>query len=173
MKYAFTAATLAASLGLAAAVTIKAAQSASFVKTSGQQFTLDGQKFTVVGSNAYWIPQLSNNRDITTAFNDIKNAGSTTLRTWGFNEVTSRSGTYYQIWKGRTSTLNTGADGLGRFDTVVAQAKAFDIRLIVALTNNWKGVLLIIVLVLQRLMTSHRIWGHGRLRPATPWNRQA
>ncbi|KAG8701793.1 hypothetical protein FRC09_005125, partial [Ceratobasidium sp. 395] len=34
-------------------------------------------------------------------------------------------------------TLNTGADGLGRFDTVVKAAKAANIRLIVALTNNW------------------------------------
>ncbi|KAJ1304405.1 hypothetical protein OPQ81_005554 [Rhizoctonia solani] len=83
------------------------------------------------------MAQLSNTADITTAFNDLKNAGFTTLRTWGFNEVTSPSGTYYQIWNGKTPTLNTGADGLGKFDTVVAQAKAAGIRLIIPLTNNW------------------------------------
>ncbi|CAE6481032.1 unnamed protein product [Rhizoctonia solani] len=124
MKYAFTAATFTAILGLAAAIAIEPRQSKSFVKTSGQHFTLDGKKFTVVGSNAYWIPQLSNNADITTAFNDLKNTGFTTLRTWGFHDVTSPQGTYYQIWDGNKATLNTGADGLGRFDTVVAQAKA-------------------------------------------------
>ncbi|KAJ1304402.1 hypothetical protein OPQ81_005551 [Rhizoctonia solani] len=138
MKYAFAAAVLAATLGLGNAVAVESRQSKSFVKTSGQRFTLDGQKFTVVGSNAYWIPQLSNNADITKAFDDLKNAGFTTLRTWGFNDVTSPSGTYYQIWNGKTATLNTGADGLGRFDTVVAQAKAAGIRLIIPLTNNWQ-----------------------------------
>lgn len=98
---------------------------------------LDGQKFTVVGSNAYWMAQLSTTADMTTAFNDLKNAGFTTLRTWGFNEVTSPSGTYYNLWNGNTATLNTGADGLAKFDTVIAQAKAAGIHLIVALTNNW------------------------------------
>ncbi|CAE6434035.1 unnamed protein product [Rhizoctonia solani] len=111
--------------------------STGYVKVSGQKFTLNGATFTVVGSNAYWIPQLSSTSDMTTAFNDLKNAGFTTLRTWGFNEVTSPSGTYYQLWNGATSTINTGADGLARFDQVVAAAKAAGIRLIVALTNNW------------------------------------
>ncbi|KAF8706097.1 glycosyl hydrolase 5 (cellulase A) family, partial [Rhizoctonia solani] len=111
--------------------------STGYVKVSGQKFTLNGATFTVVGSNAYWIPQLSNPADITTAFSDLKKAGFTTLRTWGFNEVTSPSGTYYQLWNGATSTINTGADGLARFDQVVAGAKAAGIRLIVALTNNW------------------------------------
>ncbi|KAH7339441.1 CEL4a mannanase [Rhizoctonia solani] len=146
MKYAFTATTLTVTIGLAVAIAVEPRQTSSFVKTSGQRFTLDGQKFTVAGSNAYWIPQLSNNADITKAFNDLKNAqvssspfvGLTTLRTWGFNDVTSPSGTYYQIWNGKTATLNTGANGLGKFDTVVAQAKAAGIRLIVPLTNNWQ-----------------------------------
>ncbi|KDN45188.1 hypothetical protein RSAG8_05103, partial [Rhizoctonia solani AG-8 WAC10335] len=114
--------------------------STGYVKVSGQKFTLNGATFTAVGSNAYWIPQLSSTADMTTAFNDLKKAGFTTLRTWGFNEVTSPSGTYYQLWNGATSTINTGADGLARFDQVVAAAKAAGIHLIVALTNNWSDV---------------------------------
>ncbi|KAG8746347.1 hypothetical protein FRC10_005336 [Ceratobasidium sp. 414] len=98
--------------------------STGFVKTSGQKFTLNGSTYTVVGSNAYWMAQLSTTADITTAYNDLKNSGLTTLRTWGFNDVTSASGTYYQLWSGSTGTLNTGADGLGRFDVVVSSAKA-------------------------------------------------
>ncbi|KAG8695701.1 hypothetical protein FRC08_007599 [Ceratobasidium sp. 394] len=111
--------------------------STGFVKTSGQKFVLNGATYTVVGSNAYWIPQLANSADITKAFSDLKNAGFTTLRTWGFNEVTSPSGTYYNLWSGTTPTLNTGSTGLGKFDEVVAAAKVAGIRLIVALTNNW------------------------------------
>lgn len=49
MKYAFTAATLAVTLGLSMAMALEPRQSTSFVKTSGQEFTLDGNKFTVVG----------------------------------------------------------------------------------------------------------------------------
>ncbi|KAG7095493.1 hypothetical protein E1B28_006232 [Marasmius oreades] len=72
------------------------------------------------------------------AFQDIANAGGTTVRTWGFNEVTSPNGVpYYQRWSGSTPTINTGTDGLQNFDKVVAAAKANGIRLIVALTNNW------------------------------------
>ncbi|CAE6482902.1 unnamed protein product [Rhizoctonia solani] len=108
-----------------------------YVKTSGTKFTLNGSTFTVVGSNSYWMAQLSSTSDITQSFNDMASAGITTVRTWGFNDVTSASGTYYQLWSGSTATVNTGADGLAKFDTVVAAAKAAGIRLIVALTNNW------------------------------------
>ncbi|KAF8608733.1 mannanase [Ceratobasidium sp. AG-I] len=111
--------------------------STGFVKTSGQKFVLNGSTFTVVGTNAYWMAQLSSTADITTAFNELKNAGVTTLRTWGFNDVTSASGTYYNLWSGSTATLNTGSNGLGKFDQVVAAAKAAGIRLIIPLTNNW------------------------------------
>ncbi|KAF8706096.1 glycosyl hydrolase 5 (cellulase A) family, partial [Rhizoctonia solani] len=116
---------------------VAAPVSTGFVKTSGTKFTLNGSTFTVVGSNAYWMAQLSTSTDITQAFTDLKNAGFTTLRTWGFNDVTSPSDTYYQLWSGSTATVNTGADGLAKFDTVVATAKAAGIRLIIALTNNW------------------------------------
>jgi mannan endo-1,4-beta-mannosidase len=71
------------------------------------------------------------------AFADIAAYGATTVRTWGFNEVTSPNGNYYQSWSGSTPTVNTGATGLGNFDNVVAAAKANGIRLIVSLTNNW------------------------------------
>jgi mannan endo-1,4-beta-mannosidase len=71
------------------------------------------------------------------AFSDIAAAGGTTVRTWGFNEVTSPNGDYYQSWSGSTPTVNYGATGLANFDNVVAAAKANGIHLIVALTNNW------------------------------------
>ncbi|KAJ7021392.1 glycoside hydrolase, partial [Mycena alexandri] len=109
-----------------------------FVKTSGTRFTLNGAKYTLVGSNAYWLPLTGySTADINTAFNDIVTSGATTVRTWGFNEVTSPSGTYFHLWSGKTATVNTGANGLGALDTVIASAKAHGIRLIISLTNNW------------------------------------
>ncbi|EJD41187.1 CEL4b mannanase [Auricularia subglabra TFB-10046 SS5] len=112
------------------------ATATGFVKTSGQKFTLNGAGFVPVGTNAYWLAQVSNT-NIDKAFSDIAAAGFTTVRTWGFNEVTSPSGTYYQIWNNGVPSLNTGSTGLAKFDYVVSSAKAHGIRLIVALTNNW------------------------------------
>ncbi|KAF8079251.1 CEL4a mannanase [Lyophyllum atratum] len=112
--------------------------STGFVKTSGTRFTLNGQRYTIVGGNAYWVGLAGlSTADMNTAFSDIAKAGGTTVRTWGFNEVTSQSGNWYQSWSGSTPTINTGATGLQNFDNVVAAAKANGIRLIVALTNNW------------------------------------
>lgn len=108
------------------------------MKTSGQKFTLNGSTYTVAGTNGYWIAQWGN-ADVDQAFADIAAAGLTTVRTWGFNDVTADPGfgAYYQLWNGTTGTVNTGANGLGKFDYVVSSAKAHGIRLIVTLTNNW------------------------------------
>ncbi|KAG8945048.1 hypothetical protein FRC03_001825 [Tulasnella sp. 419] len=108
-----------------------------FVKASGQKFTLDGKAFSLTGHNAYWLAHLSSSTDIDAAFKDIAKTGATTVRTWGFNEVTSPSGVYYQSWSGYSATVNTGSNGLAKFDTVISLAKANNLKLIVALTNNW------------------------------------
>ncbi|KII92481.1 glycoside hydrolase family 5 protein [Plicaturopsis crispa FD-325 SS-3] len=120
------------------ATSTSAPASTGFVKTSGQKFTLDGETFTVVGANSYWVGLMGLSSDnMNAAFADIAATGATTVRTWGFNEVTSPNGIYYQSWSGSTPTVNTGATGLENFDLVVAAAKANGLRLIVALTNNW------------------------------------
>ncbi|KAI0066115.1 CEL4a mannanase [Artomyces pyxidatus] len=109
-----------------------------FVTTSGQKFMLNGAEYTVVGANSYWVGLMSySTANMNQAFSDIAKAGATTIRTWGFNEVTTPNGDYYQSWSGSTPTINTGATGLQNFDNVIAAAKAHGIRLIVALTNNW------------------------------------
>ena len=74
----------------------------------------------------------------------------------GFNEVTTPSRDYYQLWNGSIPTINYGPTGLENFgqiysalsclgrvphvtfqDNVVTAARANGIRLIVTLTNNW------------------------------------
>ncbi|KZO90088.1 glycoside hydrolase family 5 protein [Calocera viscosa TUFC12733] len=122
----------------AATLTVGAAPTANFVYTSGQKFYLNGLKYTFAGTNAYWLAQMSNS-DIDKAFSDIAASGVTTVRTWGFNDVTSipSTGTYYQLWTNGTATINYGSNGLAKFDYVVQSAAAHGLHLIVTLTNNW------------------------------------
>jgi len=85
-------------------------------------------------TNAYWLAQM-NTTQIDKAFADLQAAGYTTVRTWfvafcaytltgiliiinrGFNEVTANPGygAWYQLWQNGVGTINTGADGLGKF----------------------------------------------------------
>lgn len=103
---------------------------------------LDGEEFTVVGENAYWIGLFDYGvADVDKAYQDIVNAGSTVVRTLGFNDVTpadiAEYPVYYQSWSNGTGTINLGPNGLQNFDQVVARAKAHGLRLLVTLTNNW------------------------------------
>ena len=52
---------------------------------------------------------------MTESLKDIANTGSTVVRTWGFNEETTPSGIYYQLWTNGVPTVNTGATGLENF----------------------------------------------------------
>ncbi|KAH7920409.1 glycoside hydrolase family 5 protein [Leucogyrophana mollusca] len=130
------------SLALAAMALANPARraAAGFVQTDGQAFTLDGEPYTVFGSNSYWVGLMGLTTDeMDVTFQNIAATGGTTVRTWGFNDVntTVDAGDYYQLWTGSTATINYGATGLENFDNVIAAAKANNIRLIVTLTNNW------------------------------------
>ncbi|KAG9028045.1 hypothetical protein FRB95_006967 [Tulasnella sp. JGI-2019a] len=132
-----------------------------YVKTSGTSFTLNGSPFTLVGENAYWIPQYTAQADIDQAFADIAGMGATTVRTWGFNEVLGDPGygTWYQSWTNGVPTFNSGSNGLAQFSIVVASAKAHGLKLIVALTNNWSDYGGMDVYVSQLLnSTSHDLF---------------
>ncbi|KAJ6526490.1 CEL4a mannanase [Mycena vulgaris] len=109
-----------------------------FVKATGTRFTLNGAPYTLFGSNSYWLALGGySSTDINKALADIVASGATTVRTWGFNEVTSANGIYFHLWSGSSATVNTGSNGLGALDAVIAAAKAHGLRLIISLTNNW------------------------------------
>ncbi|KIJ67923.1 glycoside hydrolase family 5 protein [Hydnomerulius pinastri MD-312] len=129
---------LSASLVSLALAASSLAVPAGFVTRTGQAFTLDGEPYTFFGSNSYWVGLTGlSYDDMNTAFANIAETGATTVRTWGFNDVTAPSGEYYQLWNGSTPTINYGATGLENFDLVVSAAKANNLRLIVTMTNNW------------------------------------
>ncbi|KAL4243514.1 glycosyl hydrolase 5 (cellulase A) family protein [Abortiporus biennis] len=108
------------------------------IQASGTKFVGGGQPWTAVGANAYWIGLTGlNSTEIDAAFSDMRKAGATVVRTWGFNEVISPNGIYYQSWSNGVPTINTGPTGLENFDLVVNSAWQHNLRLIVSLTNNW------------------------------------
>ncbi|EJU03948.1 hypothetical protein DACRYDRAFT_127564 [Dacryopinax primogenitus] len=129
---------LSALLSMCAALVVNASPIPNFVYTVGQKFFLNGHEYTFAGTNAYWLAQMSNS-DIDQAFSDIAASGVTTVRTWGFNDVTSvpSYGTYYQLWTNGTAAINYGSNGLAKFDYVVQSAAAHGLHLVVTLTNNW------------------------------------
>ncbi|KAJ7070944.1 glycoside hydrolase [Mycena amicta] len=118
-----------------------------FVTTRGTQFELDGSPFAFVGANSYWLPLLTSDADVRATFSQMREAGVKVLRTWGFNAInaTELPGalqsnlTYYQVWNNGDWTLNDGPQGLQRLDFVLDVAAEYDIRVIVAFTNNWVG----------------------------------
>ena len=65
----------------------------------------------------------------------------TVCRTMGFADL-NQTGTapyniVYQLWEDGKATVNTGENGLGYFDQVVAAAKAAGVKLVVPFVNNW------------------------------------
>ncbi|KAL2789414.1 mannan endo-1,4-beta-mannosidase F [Aspergillus keveii] len=115
----------------------------TFATTDGLHFSIDGDTIDyIVGTNAYWLPFLTDNADVDSVFDHLQQTGLKVLRTWGFNDVTSvpSSGTvYFQLHDAgsRSTTINTGADGLQRLDYVVDAAERYGIKLIIPFVNNW------------------------------------
>jgi len=118
-----------------------------FVTTRGTQFELDGKPFAFVGANSYWLPLLTSQSDVEATFQSMKQAGVKVLRTWGFNAINGselagalESGlTYYQVWNSSNWILNDGPQGLQRLDSVIKTAEKYDIKVLLAFTNNWVG----------------------------------
>lgn len=58
---------------------------------------------------------------------------------WSLSDVTTipENGTWFQLIANGTTTLNTGANGLQRLDTVIQLAEKHNIFVLLSLTNNW------------------------------------
>ncbi|KZP23068.1 glycoside hydrolase family 5 protein [Athelia psychrophila] len=110
-----------------------------FVTIHGEDFRVNGSVFKFIGTNAYWLPTLTEDKDIENTFTSMAAAGIKVVRTWAFNDVTQipTSGIWFQLIANGTTRINNGANGLARLDKIVESAQAHGIYLIFSLTNNW------------------------------------
>lgn len=102
----------------------------SFVETDGHQFQLDGQPFTMVGSNNFWMSYLYWDKSLVdSVMQTATELGFNTLRTWGFG-----SGSQY-LYQPAPGEYNEEA--FKRMDYIIKRASDYGLKLIVALTNYW------------------------------------
>ncbi|KAJ4248382.1 hypothetical protein NW762_012715 [Fusarium torreyae] len=137
-------------LGVALAGAPALAAPAGFVTTDGTKFSLDGKEFFFAGSNAYYLPfnvwGTDHYQDVKVGLEAAKDAGLKVIRTWAFhdNNRTFQSGGLPKYNTGGEETVMQWFDSdgkveidLGVLDVVVEAAEATDMKLILALTNNW------------------------------------
>lgn len=138
MKYSLALLSAIAPLAMAAS---RANQSSSNPSVDGLNFVIDGETGYFAGTNAYWLPFLTNDADVDLAMGHLAESGIKILRVWGFNDVntvpTDNATVYFQLHEGGTSTINTGSNGLQRLDYVVSSAEKEGIKLIIPFVNNW------------------------------------
>ncbi|KAK3903271.1 glycoside hydrolase superfamily [Staphylotrichum tortipilum] len=131
---------IALGLGLFSAAGAVPCSGSGSVKTVGTRFSIDGKTGYFPGTNAYWISFLQNAADVELTMGHIASSGLKVLRVWGFNDVTTKPGAgqpWFQYLSSSGSEINTGADGLGRLDTVVKSAEKNGIKLIIPFVNYW------------------------------------
>jgi mannan endo-1,4-beta-mannosidase len=120
----------------------------TFVRASGAQFTLDGQRFRVAGANNYYLG-FETDAMVLPVFEMAKQFGLNTLRAWAFLDcgaavpgstpANAHDGIYFQYQNSTTGkpAFNDGPDGLERLDRTIFLAEQNGIRLILPLVNYW------------------------------------
>lgn len=107
-----------------------------FIKTSGINFTLNNKPFYPVGVNCYYLQNLAalgDTQKVVDIFREAKQNGINAIRTWGFlDSPDSTNPAVMQIAPGKISER-----GLQALDFVIAKARAYNIKLIIPLVNNW------------------------------------
>ncbi|KAA1471179.1 glycoside hydrolase [Dentipellis sp. KUC8613] len=114
-------------------------QSSPFASVANGQFSVNGSEFRFVGTNAYWLPFLNSDEDISNTLANMSAAGITVVRTWAFNDVTSipENGTWLQLIANGTTQVNEGPNGIQRLDKLIELAEQHNIYVLFSLTNNW------------------------------------
>ncbi|KAG8217511.1 glycoside hydrolase family 5 protein [Butyriboletus roseoflavus] len=100
--------------------------------------------FRYIGTNVYWLPSLNTNEDIWYTLGNISALGIKVVRLWAFNgeffihvDTVPVNGTWFQLVRNGTVSINDGPNGLQKLDTVVQMAEQHGLYVILSLTNNW------------------------------------
>ncbi|KAM7253043.1 hypothetical protein ACFE04_025661 [Oxalis oulophora] len=104
-----------------------------FVQTRGTHFVLNASPFLFNGFNSYWLmnvaSQPTERHKVTSVFRDAAAAGLTVTRTWAFSDGGSQAL--------QTSPGVYNEQYFQALDFVIAEAKKYNIRLILSLSNNY------------------------------------
>ncbi len=131
-----------------------------FIRTSGDQFVLNGTPFRVAGVNNHYLPWGSQ-QEVTRVLDAAVAMHANVVRTflgtvigapdnsvptiWDFHNDQADSndlnvhGTYLLYWDPatRSMAINAGANGMEKIDFLIAEAAKRHLRLILAFTDNW------------------------------------
>ncbi|KAH0830561.1 glycoside hydrolase family 5 protein [Lanmaoa asiatica] len=115
-----------------------------FMSTNGMSFMINGSDFKYIGTNGYWLPALNTNEDIWYTLGNISALGVKVVRLWAFNgeffiyvDTVPINGTWFQLVRNGTVSINDGPNGLQKLDTVIQMAEQHGLYVILSLTNNW------------------------------------
>lgn len=115
-------------------------------------FELGGRPFCFQGANNYYLHYLSRSATLD-VLSAAQSLGLSVLRTWAFLDrgsldgsvrnvhgEGSQNGVHFQAWdpERKRPVYNDGPDGLERLDFVLHEARERGLKLILALTNNWR-----------------------------------
>ncbi|MER8548166.1 cellulase family glycosylhydrolase [Mesorhizobium sp. M1169] len=132
---------------------------ASFIKTSGTEFTVDGRPFFVTGVNNHYVT-FGSQDEVIRVLDDAVAMGANAVRTFLQPVIGSLDGSKSTIWdwrlQGEASNLavkgtyllywdpsqnrmaiNDGADGMQKVDFLIAEAGKRHLRLIIAFLDFW------------------------------------
>ncbi|KAK9482852.1 glycoside hydrolase superfamily, partial [Lipomyces starkeyi] len=111
----------------------------------GRLFEIDGTVEHFAGTNAWWLSHLLNDSDVEFAMSEIAKSKYKTVRTWAFGNVNVPDSTgdlvYFQVLNtslySTGQAINYGFNGIRRLDVVVSMAEKYNLKLVLAMLNNW------------------------------------
>lgn len=135
------------------------ADAASFVRTDGTRFVLAGQPYFVTGVNNHYLT-VGSEQEVLGVLDDAVAMGANVVRTylhpvigsldgsvatiWDFKSTAEVSnlgvhGNYLLFWDpvGNRMAINTGANGMQKVDFLIAQARARNLKLVIAFLDFW------------------------------------
>ncbi|RZC44608.1 hypothetical protein C5167_037554 [Papaver somniferum] len=114
---------------------VEATTTGDFIRIKGTQFMLNGSPYYANGFNAYWLMLIasdpSQRSKVSSVFQQASKHGLSVARTWAFSDAG------YRPLQSSPGSYNE--DMFKGLDFVVAEAKKYQIKLILSLVNNYEN----------------------------------